>query len=203
MKASGTGWARASSAASALGLRLTSSSRPGARTAGNGMVSLHAQGRARDYAGSASAMRSFFNTMDAAPYPTELLYSPMGSRNLHRSGRRYANTGATLRNHYSHVHVGFAKGGILGSAPFLHDRGGWHNPGELSVNQTRKPEAVLTNGQWKAVESLVNSSSSDGRAPQIVNYVTATNDKAKELVDSLMWAQRTQARRGRYSTVRG
>ncbi|MGP5098401.1 tape measure protein [Brachybacterium alimentarium] len=162
VKASGTGWARASSAASALGLRLTSSSRPGARTAGNGMVSLHAQGRARDYAGSASAMRSFFNTMDAAPYPTELLYSPMGSRNLHRSGRRYANTGATLRNHYSHVHVGFAKGGILGSAPFLHDRGGWHNPGELSVNQTRKPEAVLTNSQWQAVSSLAEQNLAAG-----------------------------------------
>ena len=168
------------------------------------MVSLHAQGRARDYAGSASAMRSFFNTMDAAPYPTELLYSPMGSRNLHRSGRRYANTGATLRNHYSHVHVGFAKGGILGSAPFLHDRGGWHNPGELSVNQTRKPEAVLTNSQWRAISDVAERSvSSEANGVQIVNNVTATNDKAKELVDSLMWAQRTQARRGRYSTVRG
>src|SRR5699024_9143005 len=162
------GWAKASNAAAALGLRMTSATRRGARTAGSGSVSMHALGRARDYAGSASAMRAFFNAMDSAPYPTELLYSPMGARNIHRGGRRYANTGATLRNHYNHVHVAFKDGGIFGK-PFLHDRGGWHNPGALSINQTRKPEAVLTHGQWKAVESLVDRSASDGQTPQIVN----------------------------------
>ena len=50
---------------------------------------------------------------------------------------------------------GYADGGLV--KPFLHDSGGWHLPGELSVNQTRKPEAVLTNGQWASISSLVES----------------------------------------------
>ena len=71
-------------------------------------------------------------------------------------------TGATKRMHYNHVHVGFANGGILGGKPFLHDRGGWHNPGELSVNQTRKPEAVLTNAQWQIMSSLAEQNLATG-----------------------------------------
>ena len=194
--------AMARTLAASFGLTMTSYKRGGARTAGSGAVSLHALGRAMDFSNSTGPtpqMMAFFNAMHQFK-PTELLYSPAGARQWRRSGRMADTTGATKRMHYNHVHVGFADGGILGK-PFLHDQGGWHNPGQLSINQTRKPEAVLTNGQWKAVESLVNSSTSDGQAPQIVNYVTATNDKAKELVDSLMWAQRTQARRGRYATV--
>src|SRR5690625_920462 len=97
---------------------------------------------------------------------------------------------------------GYADGGLV--KPFLHDKGGWHNPGSLSVNMTRKPEAVLTNAQWRAISEVADRSvSSERDGAQIINYVTATNDKAKELVDSLMWAQRTsQSRRGRYASVR-
>ena len=47
---------------------------------------------------------------------------------------------------------GYADGGLV--KPFLHDKGGWHNPGQLSVNKTRKPEAVLTNAQWDTMHSL-------------------------------------------------
>lgn len=108
------GFSRAATEASRLGLRMTSGYRAGARTAKSGSVSLHAQGRARDYAGSASAMSAFFDAMDKPPYPTELLYSPKGSRNIHRGGGRYANSGATLRNHYNHVHVGYSAGGWTG-----------------------------------------------------------------------------------------
>lgn len=114
-KGSARGWARASAAARQYGLRLTSGLRRGARTAGSGSVSLHALGRARDYSNSSGPtpqMMAFFNAMDTAPYPTELLYSPAGSRNIHRGGRRYANTGVTRRIHYNHVHVGFHKGGL-------------------------------------------------------------------------------------------
>jgi len=72
-------------------------------------------------------------------------------------------SGATKRGHYNHVHVGFAGGGILGGKPFLHDSGGWHNPGELSINQTRKPEAVLTNGQWQSISKLINDPAGRGQ----------------------------------------
>ena len=148
--------------ATSMGLRVTSRGRRGARTAQSGMVSLHALGRALDVAGSPSQMMAYFNAADARWSPAELLYSPAGSRNKHRSGRRYANTGATLRNHYSHVHIGFADGGVFGK-PFLHDQGGWHNPGELSVNQTRRPEAVLTDSQWRTMSSLAEQNLAAGQ----------------------------------------
>ena len=116
---------------------------------------LFRSGRAMDLSNSTGPtpqMMAFFNAMHKFK-PTELLYSPAGGRQWRRSGRMADTTGATKRMHYNHVHVGFADGGILGK-PFLHDSGGWHNPGELSINQTRKPEAVLTNAQWKAVSDI-------------------------------------------------
>lgn len=152
--AGGTGWARASNAAAQLGLTMTSGYRAGSRTAGSGSVSMHALGRARDYAGPAWAMSRFFDMMDAAPYPTELLYTPKYGRNIHRGGGRYPNTGATASNHWNHVHVAYQNGGVFGTRPFLHDDGGWHMPGELSVNQTQKPEAVLTDAQWATMSRL-------------------------------------------------
>ena len=111
--------------------------------------------------GPTPQMMAFFNAMHPLK-PTELLYSPAGARQWRRSGRMADTSGATKRGHYNHVHVGFAGGGILGK-PFLHDSGGWHNPGELSINQTRKPEAVLTNGQWQSISKLVSDPSGRGQ----------------------------------------
>ena len=152
---SGGSLAMARTLAASFGLTMTSHRRGGARTAGSGSVSLHASGRAMDFSNSTGPtpqMMAFFNAMHKFK-PTELLYSPAGARQWRRSGRMADTTGATKRMHYNHVHVGFAKGGIL-DKPFLHDQGGWHKPGELSVNQTRKPEAVLTNSQWQIMSSL-------------------------------------------------
>ena len=60
---------------------------------------------------------------------------------------------------------GYADGGLV--KPFLHDSGGWHKPGELSVNQTRKPEAVLTNAQWQIMSSLAERNLAAGGGVQI------------------------------------
>src|SRR5690606_42085808 len=88
--------------------------------------------------------------------------------------------GATQRGYYIDVHVGSAGGGILGM-PFLHDSGGCHNPGELSINQTRKPEAVLTNGEWASISSLVNSVR-DGRSGDTWNvYGPDAREVAREV----------------------
>lgn len=153
-----------------FGLTMTSFRRGGARTAGSGMVSLHALGRAMDFSNSSGPtpqMMGFFNAMHPLK-PTELLYSPAGSRQWRRSGRMADTSGVTKRMHYNHVHVGFAKGGIVpasiigGYKPFLHDRGGWHMPGELSINQTQKPEAVLTAKQWETVERSLDRATSGG-----------------------------------------
>ena len=153
-----------------FGLTMTSFRRGGARTAGSGVVSLHALGRAMDFSNSSGPtpqMMAFFNAMHPLK-PTELLYSPAGRRQWRRSGRMADTSGATKRMHYNHVHVGFAKGGIIpasiisGYKPFLHDRGGWHMPGELSINQTQKPEAVLTAKQWETVARSLDHATSSG-----------------------------------------
>lgn len=160
-----------------FGLTMTSFRRGGARTAGSGVVSLHALGRAMDFSNSSGPtpqMMGFFNAMHPLK-PTELLYSPAGRRQWRRSGRMADTSGVTKRMHYNHVHVGFAKGGIVpasiigGYKPFLHDRGGWHMPGELSINQTRKPEAVLTARQWETVARSLDHATSGG----VTVHVTA------------------------------
>ena len=156
--------------ARSFGLTMTSFRRGGARTAGSGSVSLHALGRAMDFSNSSGPTRqmmAFFNAMHPLK-PTELLYSPAGSRQWRRSGRMADTSGVTKRMHYNHVHVGFAKGGIIPAAiiggykPFLHDKGGWHMPGKLSINQTQKPEAVLTARQWETVERSLNHATANG-----------------------------------------
>ncbi|MDU5961740.1 MAG: hypothetical protein E6Z13_01125, partial [Dermabacter sp.] len=150
-----------------MGLTMTSFRRRGARTAGSGSVSLHALGRAMDFSGPMRQMMALFNAMHPL-HPTELLFSPAGSRQWRRSGRMADTSGVTKRMHYNHVHVGFAKGGIIpasiigGFKPYLHDRGGWHMPGKLSINQTQKPEAVLTAKQWETVERSLNHATANG-----------------------------------------
>lgn len=128
-----------------FGLTMTSFRRPGARTAGSGSLSLHAQGRAMDFSNGGSPtpqMMAFFNAMH--PFrPTELLYSPAGGRQWRRGGRMADTSGATKRMHYNHVHVGFAEGGIF-------DQGGLMQPGMTGINLTRKPEAVLDPRQTQA-----------------------------------------------------
>lgn len=159
----------AQSVAKSLGLTMTSFRRRGARTAGSGMVSLHALGRAMDFSNGVNTKQemAFFNAMHPLK-PTELLFSPAGSRQWRRSGRMADTSGVTKRMHYNHVHVGFANGGIIptsiigGYKPYLHDQGGWHMPGKLSINQTQKPEAVLTARQWETVERSLNHATANG-----------------------------------------
>ncbi len=170
--------------ARSMGLVLTSSGRRGARTAQNGLVSLHALGRAHDYAGASGTMMRFFNAVDAQFSPTELLYSPAGARNKHRSGRRGPNTGATLRNHYSHVHVGFASGGIVPAAPpqrgigrsvkpMLYDKGGWLKPGVTLVNNASgTPEPIFPGKQGASIIQMLEAGGKGGR--DITIPITAT-----------------------------
>lgn len=183
--------------ARSMGLTMTSHRRGGARTA-SGYASLHSQGRAMDFSNSSGPtkqMMAFFNAMWPLA-PTELLYTPAGSRNRHRSGRMYANTGATARNHNNHVHVGFAGGGVLDQRPTLFDQGGVLPPGLTGVlNATRKPEAVLTNEQLKQLRTLTSRDPVSGD-----NYnIYPETDKVPELMSELMWAQKTRRRSGKYA----
>lgn len=62
---------------------------------------------------------------------------------------------------------GYAMGGLV--KPFLHDRGGWHMPDSLSINQTRKPEAVLTDAQWSTMHSLAEQNLSGSAGGVVVH----------------------------------
>lgn len=174
--------------AKSFGLTMTSFRRGGARTAGSGSVSLHALGRAMDFSNGVNTrqMMAFFNAMHPLK-PTELLYSPAGARQWRRGGRMADTSGVTKRMHYNHVHVGFANGGIIptsiigGFKPYLHDNGGWHMPGKLSINQTQKPEAVLTARQWETVERSLNHATANGMT---INVTPPPVD------DPGTWAQR-------------
>ena len=158
--------------ARSMGLVLTSSGRRGARTAQAGLVSLHALGRAHDYAGSAAKMMAFFNAVDARFSPTELLYSPAGARNKHRSGRRGPNVGATLRNHYSHVHVGFKDGGLLDLPALTYDSGGWLKPGVSLVNNASgRPEPIFTGAQGDSILKMIDRG---GAGSQVQVQIQAT-----------------------------
>lgn len=155
--------------ASAFGLTMTSFRRGGARTAGSGLVSLHALGRAMDFSNSSGPtpqMMGFFNAMHPLR-PTELLYSPAGGRQWRRSGRQADTSGATKRMHYNHVHVGFAKGGIFdpmwNAMPRLMDTGGYLMPGVNHIlNKTGGYETVIPRKESALLRAM--SEQWDGKA---------------------------------------
>ncbi len=187
--------------ARSFGLTMTSFRRGGARTAAGGYVSLHALGRAMDFSNSTGPtpqMMAFFNAMHPLR-PTELLYSPAGGRQWRRSGRMSDTSGATKRMHYNHVHVGFAKGGILDPRPTLFDSGGVLPPGlSMVLNESRKPEAVLTNEQLRQLQVLTTPGTGVTGGGDVFNLY-AQPQTAREVADELMWAQRTRKRRARYA----
>ncbi|MDO5663551.1 MAG: hypothetical protein Q4G40_12710, partial [Brachybacterium sp.] len=165
----------ASQVARAHGLTMTSGYRPGARTS-SGSLSMHGMNRARDYSNSTGPtpqMMAFFNALHPLR-PTELLYSPAGPRQWRRWGGMSDTSGAVRRLHWNHVHVAFAKGGVLGDVPMgapggytpkqdllaqppvLYDRGGYLQPGlSLVENRTGRPEPVFTGQQGDSILQLL------------------------------------------------
>lgn len=181
-----------------FGLTMTSFRRGGARTAGSGMVSLHALGRAMDFSNGVNTpqMMGFFNAMHPLR-PTELLYSPAGSRQWRRSGRMADTSGVTKRMHYNHVHVGFAKGGIIpasiigGLRPTLYDSGGAIPPGlRLIANNTGRPEKVLPPEESEALTRLAKSKISDGPRfyyqPQQVDLSEEVSHRTRREFEAMM-----------------
>lgn len=188
----------ASNIARQMGLTMTSSRRPGARTAGTGSVSMHALGRAMDFSNGSSPtpqMMRFFNAMHGYR-PTELLYSPAGARQWRRWGAMADTTGATRRIHYNHVHVAFNQGGVLGEQrswpalagavgspvlsgikPVVYDRGGWLKPGlSLVHNKSGVPEPVFTGQQGQSIIQMLES----GRGPGTTVTVPITATQLSE-----------------------
>ena len=124
------------------GIRLTSAYRPGAITA-LGNKSLHGMGRAIDLAPPSMAA---FNTIKGAfPNATQLFYGPADGRTLLR-GKPWRMDPVTKRNHYDHIHLAMANGGLV-PKPLLFDRGGVLPTGTSLVhNATGAPEPLARVG---------------------------------------------------------
>lgn len=123
---------------------LHSAYRPGAVTA-VGTPSFHGKGRAIDITPS----MAIFNWLARAfPNSSELIYSPAGGRQLYM-GRQTLFGEPTRGDHFDHIHWAMKQGGVL---PKLYDQGGWLPSGGIGVNQTGKPEAVLTPAESNALK---------------------------------------------------
>ncbi|WP_119697046.1 tape measure protein [Microbacterium halotolerans] len=116
---------------------LNSSYRPGARTVGGGQ-SYHGLGRAIDV-GPAS-MNTFDVVRGLFPNATELIYTPAGIRQLSHGSPFAGWSPAVKAQHYDHIHLAMNEGGVM---PRLYDQGGWLPHGQIAVNRSGRPEAVL------------------------------------------------------------
>lgn len=127
------------------GATLNSAFRPGAITA-VGTPSFHGQGRAIDVTPSMAIFNWLAKTF---PNSSELIYSPANNRQLYM-GRRTTFGEPTRGDHFDHVHWAMANGGIL---PKLYDGGGWMNHGDVGINRTGRPEAVLDPDESRALKA--------------------------------------------------
>ena len=145
-------WAAIGPTATAMGLRMTSNYRPGARTAGYGNASRHSLGKAVDIAGPASAMANYTRWLDRTwgPRLYELIYSPLNGQATRYRGNRYTERNRrTIADHFNHVHAS------------VYDTGGMLEPGQAGVNKGTKPEAVLDPRETEAFLKFVDAISRD------------------------------------------
>ncbi|UEJ84016.1 tape measure protein [Brachybacterium halotolerans subsp. kimchii] len=141
------------------GVSVTSTVRKGARTAGTGSVSKHAKGYAVDFAGTAQAMKEFFNYVRSNYKVSELIHTPMGGKQLSRGGIPKAHFPAkTAQMHYNHVHVG------------------GYEPGEKQGAGTSGAGGGLFDnpftGLWKKISSKVSSTAGEGALGGLLTGVT-------------------------------
>lgn len=181
---------------------MTSSYREGAVTA-NGIRSLHSLGRAVDFI-SPNMAETFMKIRNLRKW-SQLFYSPMGNLQI---GYR---TPEIHRDHFSHIHAGFAKGtsgfdvgdflglsaGGRGGNLDLYDTGGILAHGDLGLNLSGKPEAVLTNEEWKTLERAAQSlRGGDGGGNTYEATVFAETDAdPHEIAREMTFAMRALERR--------
>ena len=115
--------------------RITSSYRPGSRTAASNSLSYHARGKALDMSPSMAIFNKIKKTFGTAI--RELIFSPAGGRQVH-NGRNHRYTGITRAMHWDHVHWAMnsmKKGSMKGLLGSLSGGGGilpdWAQPGWL------------------------------------------------------------------------
>ena len=78
---------------------------------------------------------------------------------------------------------GYSSGGLV--APAKYDRGGWLEPGlQNVVNKTRRPEPVLTAGQWQDIKTVAQQRMNMGGDTYeiLVPHLAATGDDVAEAI---------------------
>ncbi|HWU28023.1 MAG TPA: tape measure protein [Microbacterium sp.] len=161
------------------GARLTSGFRSAAQNAAaNGAKgSYHMRGRAIDVV--PASMATFNAIRSLFPNASELIYTPAGAAQL-LNGKPFSGWSPKVKaQHYSHVHLAMANGGVV---PKLYDQGGWLPHGGMAVNQSGKPEAVLTPEESQALRAGVAGGVT-------INGDIYTRDEA-ELIERLRREQR-------------
>ncbi|WIC89440.1 tape measure protein [Microbacterium phage BAjuniper] len=154
------------------GAVMTSNFRPGSRTV-NGGQSYHALGRAIDVV--PASMATFNALARLFPNASELIYTPAGSRQL-LNGRPFAGwSDAVKRQHYNHVHLALAQGGVI---PGLMNGGtvtksGYTVVGERGPELLKLPEGAQVNPDYDEVP--------DGRKVIFQNYAPLGSTPSQEL----------------------
>lgn len=140
--------------------QLHSGYRPGAITA-TGNPSYHGMGRAVDLTPS----MDIFNWIKQNYGDSrEVIFSPANGRQIW-NGQPHMYGGVTRANHWDHVHWAYDQGGML-------------PPGVSQVaNWTGKPEAVLTDGQWRTMQAA--AAGHDGP-------VTLSDESIADLTNALL-----------------
>ena len=161
------------------GAVMTSNFRPGAKTV-NGGQSYHALGRAIDIV--PASMATFNAIAKLFPNASELIYTPAGNRQL-QNGKPFAGwSEAVKRQHYNHVHLAMASGGVV---PKLYDQGGWLPHGGMAVNRSGKPEAVLTNDESLALRRGLGGLADGDQVVIVVEGTPLTGTVRRVLKDSM------------------
>lgn len=114
--------------------------------------------------------------MDAAN-PAVDIAGPVGD--MHAFAQAVRNVGGwrqilwQVAGHYDHVHVA-NQGGVFGdlASKRLYDSGGVLRHGDMGVNLSGKPEAVLTNDQWRLVQEMIAA----GRGQNLPEYITLVDE---------------------------
>ncbi|MEV0608132.1 phage tail tape measure protein [Polymorphospora rubra] len=145
----------------------------------------HGSGRAVDWMGyNQDALASFL----AARKPLELIHRTATADYAWTRGRNMGSFSESLMNaHRNHIHVAY-------------DSGGWLQPGWTpTYNGTRRPEAVLTDRQWRDIRAVAVDKNRDDRPN--VTYVVQPQRADFKIADleALQRRQEALARVGRPS----
>lgn len=108
------------------------------------------------------------------------------------------------RTHWDHIHAAFNRGGIFDRSDFgtaapadlgLYDAGGVLDHGDLGINLSGKPEAVLTNDQWAALDAAADALRSGGGTTFYSEINATTTSTAEEIAEAQDWELRRLERR--------